>query len=442
MERLLVIGLDCVPMTLLQRFRAVMPNISALMEEGLYGNMKTCYPPITVPAWAVMATGRQPGEMGIYGFRHRRTGTYNDMYIITSKDLRVEAVWHKLARKGRRSILVSFPPSYPPPVINGISISDFHTPSTAKNYTFPPWIRSELEKRFGRFIFDVEFRVEDRDPLVGKLFEMTEQHFKVVRYLSQKKWDLLWYVEIGPDRLHHAFWKFFDPEHPKHVPGNKYEDIAERYYRMLDEKVGELLSSLKVPVLIVSDHGAKPMHGAFVINEWLADNGYLKFEMPEEKRDISEVKVDWDHTVAWGWGGYYSRIFINLKGREPNGKVSPEDYDSVVEQIRDDLSKVSTPDGRTMRNIVHRPHEVYREVRGDYPDLMLYVDDLNWRAAGTVGYRSWYLPENDKGPDDAMHDWHGIYIAYDPEGRLKKGKEDREIYDIRPLIERIMEIEG
>jgi hypothetical protein len=41
-----------------------------------------------------------------------------------------------------------------------------------------------------------------------------------------------------------------------------------------------------------------------------------------------------------------------------------------------------------------------------------------------------------------MHDWHGIYIAYDPEGRLKKGNEDREIYDIRPLIERIMEIEG
>jgi len=32
-------------------------------------------------------------------------------------------------------------------------------------------------------------------------------------------------VEIGLDRLHHAFWRFLDPAHPRHEPGHRHADV-------------------------------------------------------------------------------------------------------------------------------------------------------------------------------------------------------------------------
>jgi len=64
---------------------------------------------------------------------------------------------------------------------------------------------------------------------------------------------------------------------------------------------------------------------------------------------------------------------------------------------------------------------------------MVYFDDLYWRSAGTLGYGSLYLQENDTGPDDAVHDYEGIYILYDPErpgGRVQNAN----ILDIAPTI--------
>ena len=51
---------------------------------------------------------------------------------------------------------------------------------------------------------------------------------------------------------------------------------------------------------------------------------------------------------------------------------------------------------------------------------MFYVDNLNWRPAGTIGWQALHLPENDRGPDDAEHDWIGVFAIYDPEETLKK----------------------
>ena len=443
MERLMVIGLDSAPpSTTFKRFLDVMPNLAEILDSSLYGPLRSTHPPITVPAWATMATGRTPGELGMYGFRHRKPGDYIGYYLVTSKNLRLPAVWDYLAKAGMKSLLVGFPPSYPPLRIDGWLISDFHTPSNSKNYTYPSWLRIEVERvAGGKFIHDVEFRVEDRGPLVKYLFEMTKQHLKVVEHLAAtKSWSLLWYVEIGMDRLHHAFWKFFDENHPRYIPDSEFADVVERYYRMIDEGIGRLKRvAPDSHLLIVSDHGAKAMEGAFVINEWLADNGYLKFkERPEVQTPLDKAKIDWEKTLAWGWGGYYARIFINLKGREPQGRVNPEDYESVLGQLADDLKNVRTPDGRTMGVEFHVPSELYPEVKGDAPDTIVYFGNLSWRSAGTVGHGRWYLEENDTGPDDAVHDWDGIYVLYDPQGRIVRGNRRAEIYDVAPTILKIM----
>ena len=55
--------------------------------------------------------------------------------------------------------------------------------------------------------------------------------------------------------------------------------------------------------------------------------------------------------------------------------------------------------------------EFPKEVNCVPPDLLVYPDDLNWRAIGTVGHETIYSDENDTGPDDANHDYNGILIS-------------------------------
>ena len=48
-----------------------LPNLGGLIDAGTWGPLRSVDPPITVPAWSCMMTGRDPGELGIYGFRNR-----------------------------------------------------------------------------------------------------------------------------------------------------------------------------------------------------------------------------------------------------------------------------------------------------------------------------------------------------------------------------------
>jgi predicted AlkP superfamily phosphohydrolase/phosphomutase len=442
-RKIAVIGLDSVPPAILfEKLLEKLPNIGRMYESGLHGSLETCHPPITVPAWMVMMTGKNPGKLGIYGFRHRKGYSYKDGYIVNSTSVKEETVWEALSRIGRPSVIIGVPPGYPPKKVEGCSIvSCFITPSIEREFTYPASLKSEvLSVTNGKYIFDVTFRTEDRDALKAELFEMTEKRFDLAEYLAKNKpWDFFVLHEIGFDRLHHAFWKFFDPTHPKFKPGNRYQKIDEEYYRLVDDRVGRLTKIFgeDCVTFILSDHGSKGMAGAFCINQWLEREGYLKFRNnPTGVTDIDKADIDWSRTKAWGWGGYYARIFFNVKGREEKGVIDPADLESEKMEFKKKVeSCIVDNTGKKMKNSVFEPEEVYGIATGDKPDLMVYFDDLNWRSAGTVGHDSIYLSENDTGPDDSVHSMDGVFLMHDPSRNLG-GKELRglKIEDISPTL--------
>ncbi|WP_256205130.1 alkaline phosphatase family protein [Aeropyrum camini] len=414
-KRLLVLGLDSVPPQLLyEDLRDLTSNLQLFLD--IKGILLSNYPPITVPMWGVMLTGRSAGELGVYGFRHRRPGDVGVSYVVSSRSIPGGWVWDVLGgRLGLRSLVVGVPPGYPARRVRGWFVSCFLTPGVDRAFAWPPGIRGEvLAAGGGDYVFDVKYRSGDKEGVRRGLWRLAETQFRVVRHLLRSKpWDFAMYMHIGTDRVHHAFWKYWDPEHPRYPgEGNPYEDVIPEYYALVDRLVGELLEELPrdTEVIVVSDHGAKAMKGAFAINQWLVEQGYLKLrEQPRKPGvDLEWSMIDWSRTVAWAWGGYYSRVYINLKGREPQGIVGREEYWSVVEQLKRDIEKIRGPDGEKWNNKAYHPTELYPEVRGDAPDLMVYLDNLSWRPAGTIGWPSIYLEENDRGPDDAVHDWLGI----------------------------------
>ena len=169
------------------------------------------------------------------------------------------------------------------------------------------------------YIFDIpNYREQGWTSSLDQVFKMTERRFKVARQLvTTKPWDYFMMVEMGADRLHHVFWQYFDPAHPKFVEGNPYQDAFQRYYRALDAEVGALIETLPddVIVIVASDHGARPMIGGVQFNEWLVKNGYLAFTEPvTEPTPIAKAPIDWSRTIAWGDGGYYGRLLHQREG--------------------------------------------------------------------------------------------------------------------------------
>ena len=445
-KKLIIIGLDCAtPRTLFHDFLEDCPTLKMMVNNGVYGKLRSSDPPITIPAWMVMATGKKAGTLGIYGFRHRKERSYSDYWIATSYSVKEKTIWDILGEKGKKSCVLGLPPSYPVKPINGCVVAGFIAPDTSSEYTYPPELKDEIKEYVGDYILDANFRIKDKKDLLEHIYEMTDVQFKTIRYLiKNKEWAFFQFVIIGLDRFHHAFWKYYDDSHHLHESGNKFEAEMRKFYIYLDKRVKEILDLLdeNTTVMVVSDHGAKAMRGLICVNMALEKLGYLRFKKEHEPRtSIGSAEIDWDNTYAWGWGGYYARIFLNVEGRENHGIIKKEDYEDMRDSIAKGLKSIKDDGGNPMDTKVHRPEDLYENIRGDPPDLMVYFDDLNWRSAGTIGYKSMYLKENDTGPDDAVHDYHGIFIIYDPKKKIGSDLGIKNILDIAPTSLKILGIE-
>ncbi len=437
----MVIGLDCAaPELVFDRWLDDLPNLKSLYEQGLHGELRSCDPPITVPAWSVMMSSKSPGLLGVYGFRNRADHSYDRYSIANSLAIKEDRLWEILTKCGKRSIVIGVPGTYPPKPLNGVMVTDFLTPDISCEYTHPPEFKQEIARVVGEYILDVrDFRSGNKEKILADIYEMTRKRFQLARHLlAQDDWDYFIMVEMGTDRIHHALWDNMDPAHRFYEKGNKFENAIHDYYNEVDREIGELLKFADegTDVLVVSDHGAKRMDGGICVNEWLMANGYLGLkEQPESAVPLSKVKIDWPGTKAWGDGGYYARVFLNVAGREPEGTIPPEDYEKVRDELIAGLKSIPDENGRDIGTEVYRPEELYKEVRGVAPDLIVYFGSLYWRSVGTIGGGKLHTFENDTGPDGANHAHNGM-ILWRPAGGIAGARqlEGAKIMDVAPTV--------
>ncbi len=100
-----------------------------------------------------------------------------------------------------------------------------------------------------------------------------------LRLMERIDWDAFIAVFTVTERIHHAFWKFHEPEpyrelarlsvHPlyrSHMPSPagiaRYGGIIDSVYRAVDRKIGELLTHTddSTRIVLVSDHGHQAGH--------------------------------------------------------------------------------------------------------------------------------------------------------------------------------------
>ena len=66
-------------------------------------------------------------------------------------------------------------------------------------------------------LFGLRFLLQGADMIETNTYGANR--FKLAEHcVTTKPWDFLMMVEMGPDRIHHGFWKHFDETHPRHAP--------------------------------------------------------------------------------------------------------------------------------------------------------------------------------------------------------------------------------
>lgn len=422
----MVIGLDCAPPALIfDRLSPRLPFLRSMVRKGTSGELRSIVPPITVPAWASMVSGKDAGQLGIYGFRDRIEGR-RALRTVTSEDVLVPRVWDVLAQKGLSSTALFVPPTFPIPpsqrTPDDVMVSCMLAPSNASIVThpidLPEWVKAHgLDPRCLRADVDTE---EERTPetLLAALEAQVIRHFDLAeKLLVQRPTDFFMMVEMATDRLHHGLWPALDPSDPRHERFRPYQRRAEDLYVLLDRRIARIAELVPdATLIVVSDHGARSIEGGIYVNEVLRRAGLLVLnDTPSPGTALSQADVDWRRTRAWGEGGYYARVFVNDARFEGAPDV---DRGQVVAELEDVLSAVTAVDGRALGTRLVLPATSFVEALGQPPDLLAFFGDLTHRSLGAVGSTSIHASPDEVdgggGRGGCNHDWDGVVLATGP----------------------------
>jgi predicted AlkP superfamily phosphohydrolase/phosphomutase len=140
---------------------------------------------------------------------------------------------------------------------------------------------------------------------------------------------------------------------------------------------------------------------------------------------------------------------MNVKGREPNGVIKPQNYEKIRDEITRKLEALGDENGLPIGTKVFKPREIYSVVNGVPPDLIVYFGNLFWRSVGSVGLRTIHTFENDTGPDDANHDQYGIFVLAAPgqtskwqaQAGMPAPRDGLHLMDVAPTVLKLLDVD-
>lgn len=438
-EKTLLFGLDGGTLKIVERMvrDGRLPAFKELMDSGVYGELESTIPPITMPAWASMFTGLNPGNLGIVDRFSLDENYKQDLEKPTWKG---QYFWDFLGEEDYRTGIVNPPSVRKIYKINGFMLSGF----SEKSEVYPRTFDVDLEEI-------PPYKAKRTSKIVETLMENLEKKRRTVSSLLEKDWDHLTFVLKETDSITH----FVDD-------WERVEEVYERADDLLREIMGE---SDDCNILIASDHGIKRIRRRVFVNALLEKMGFLEESGEVSKNLLSKLegfvrrtfgssviktlanslpfikaqqvresmgleRIDKGKTKIFGYGARaadYPRLWINTEERFEKGIVEESEIESVKSDFVKKLEELE--DGENPIEEVFDAPEVYagREARW-IPDLVAKLEDdciEDYKVASRI-------EDADEG---FGHSRQGIFMAYGPD--IKGGGKELEnlgIYDIAPTI--------
>jgi predicted AlkP superfamily phosphohydrolase/phosphomutase len=449
MSKVFVLGIDgAFPEYFFGEWLNELPNIKKIILNGCHAKLNSTIPPLSITAWSSIYTGKKPADTGIFEYVYREKDSYSNFHVMTAKNLLEKTIWQIASENNKKSIVTYAILTWPIKHFNGILISGSLAPyGSNAQVVYPNEIKTEIESKFGEIPFaDVpNFREFSKEEIIEETIKLSKKQFEITKYLIEnKEWDFFFSVVGLSDRMNHSFWKYMDKNHKNYEANSKFKDTLKEYYKFVDNYVGEIISLLDkdTKLIILSDHGITRMRTRVNLTDWLIKEGYLILKEPlHEKKQFNLDLVDWTKTKVFAIGAYEGQIFINLKGREKQGIVEPEEYPVLLEELDKKIRKISGEEGEVLNTQTFMKKEYFRgKCENVAPDLVVYFDDLHYGCnTSLIGNTTLWSPNTAKGTDDACHSKQGIFIMND--NKTKGDLNEISYLDIAPTVLNFLEID-
>lgn len=402
---LYIVGLDGATWDLLDPLMAdgVMPNLSALIREGVRAPLHSTWPPVTALAWPTCYTGQNAGKHGVFSFV--RLDAAGREHVIDGRSVAAPALWDWGSAAGLRVGVMGVPVTYPAHPVTGFMISDFLTPPGAADAFYPGGLQAEV----GSWTFHVppiEERptVENTRDFINHLTSVAARQFDALQtLLDRRRPDLFFGVWMHTDTIQHGYWGFLHPEHEcfTQPEAPALREALYPAFRQLDDFLARL-AVRALPdgaMLIISDHGFGPLRRRLALNNVLAQHGFLKLhqgrlfadrlqrrlrrqlgigrhdedEMRHVKRKSGQGSyIDWSRSRAFAGALHELCIHVNRTDRFPHGIVPPADVPTLLADLTETLLSIRDAEGQPLLAAVYRPEQLFT---GPYldraPDLFL-----------------------------------------------------------------------
>ncbi len=161
---------------------------------------------------------------------------------------------------------------------------------------------------------------------------------------TQLNWNVCYFHVHLLDSVNHKELAFLHKNSPIFSEDNfqRASRNVEIAYKIIDDLVGDLLNSCvdnETITIFVSDHGAMPAWKIVNIPFVLMNAGLLSYKWNEAQK---KYIIDWEKTYAFPYVEP-PFIWVNLKGRDPQGIVTSAEYESVRDNIIDALTNLKDP---------------------------------------------------------------------------------------------------
>lgn len=458
MSSTLLIGLDGATFTILNPLmeNGTMPFLKRFMTEGVSAELLSTPHPLTPPAFTSLATGRNPGNHGIYDFIRREERDGEIFFTLyDSRDIRCETIWSIASRQGCQIMLLNFVLTAPvQDNIQGYIVPGMVSWRHLRRHIYPPNLYEEIKTLPG---FDAkkvawEFKQmekalhvlpgEEQQKWIIHQIEREQQWFNIMKDLLHKHpTDLKVIVFDGMDKIQHICWQFLDPGFLSSKPSEWEKQIRElclRYFRQLDEFIAELVEMVgaQTRTFIISDHGFGPAYTRFRLNQFLANAGYLKWRdatIDEGNKDDTDLaELDWKQTTAYcptpSSNGIYIQVASSTHGE--NG-VLAEDYLKFRQTLVNKLFEITDPVSgkRIVQDVLLREKAFPGLAMNEAPDITLVLHDHTF-----VSVSKGESIIEQKESIGGTHYPEGIFSAAGPGIRQGVKLDQLSILDIAPML--------
>ncbi len=426
--RLAIFGMDGADLDLLGPWMddGSLPTLARLRRDGVCGRLASTIPPLSPEAWSSFATGMNPGKHGVVNFVQPKPDDYGLMFNSGAAQ-RGRTFWRLLGEAGARVGVANVPMTYPPESINGFLIAGPDTPGLQSEFTWPRELKAELLSAVPGFEIHGDYwgRVTPKEYLHRLLNAIDGQRVAWSYLLRRFAPDCFVGVFGSSDRAQHFLWKYAASPAGREEFGD--ENPLLTVYQTIDKAIADCLSVLgnDTTVMVMSDHGGGPCDKAVYLDRWLQEQSLLVYSgeesgrrwllrrtyqwgraaLPRSAKDwlkarFGEVRqqmegsvlrepVDYTRTRAFFTGTESAYIYLNLRGRFPQGIVAPgKEAESILRRITEGLPAVTDPEiGESIVESIHRREEIYS---GEPAHLALLPDLIvNWKGYAYVVRSAW-----------------------------------------------------